>query len=746
MSGQQTSLPIPSPSGVPRAPTNIETPVKAKQVSTPQYRSGDLEKGRVSVLRDLGGSVEEVSVEWFIDKILPRVDIDTAAVLTSLRNQGYIQGGRWSFFPQNPIASARSEQEIFQPFESVVRSIVKCAKTTSHCNPVLEFFDNPNRAPTSSRANETRPDSYFVRAGSNCPDAPRTSRSRAPLHHWNDIALSAEYKKGVTPADKDDNVRKIIWSMHHIMRSDPCRRFTCGITVEDTQMRIWFACRTKVYVTTSFNFIQAHEKLVRFVIACSYAKEVDLGWDPTIKRVYVAGVEQYDITVHDVAGQAIFRTTKVLSDFGADGLRGRGTRVFEACRLNDGVPDGTSVAIKDVWVDDDRPKEGQVRQDIENEVANNDGDKARAHKYFLTVLHHGNVMIDGQVDNTRTLILRGDAPPSISQFRLNLQEGPLVYREPSIGATPLGPSMARAQHTDLAYSHKDHYRIVFKEVGQPVHNMTRLDDTFQALVDATNGLELMHKHGWVHRDISSGNLLVHEGVGKLTDLEYTKRMSTEGSHSEVRTQYQGTIDYMSLEAAQRTYLFSTGLAQNGNPWEKNQVVIIPRPWRYNPLHDLESLWWICVWMILFHRTGSSEPDDQELELAWKQYRVHQEIFPGTLKSSTSRTVALMSNGRLINLLWDISIPESCGLAAWQLENVRIKLLDRYHQAERGTTIDTTAFAGIHQEFVQAFETARGSSGDTKLRSLAVILSGKKREREEEKKHGKSNIDGAVRKP
>lgn len=30
----------------------------------------------------------------------------------------------------------------------------------------------------------------------------------------------------------------------------------------------------------------------------------------------------------------------------------------------------------------------------------------------------------------------------------------------------------------------------------------------------------MHKSGWVHRDISAGNILIVDGSGRLTDLEY----------------------------------------------------------------------------------------------------------------------------------------------------------------------------------------------------------------------------------
>ena len=120
---------------------------------------------------------------------------------------------------------------------------------------------------------------------------------------------------------------------------------------------------------------QDHDKLIHIVLSFSYADEAELGWDPTIKRIYSKWEVQYKITVHDekdgehgverAVGESVYLTTRILSDFGADGLRCRGTRVFEA-RLLDGKGDATRdpVAIKDVWVDEDRGREGTIREKL----------------------------------------------------------------------------------------------------------------------------------------------------------------------------------------------------------------------------------------------------------------------------------------------------------------------------------------------------------------------------------------------
>ena len=40
----------------------------------------------------------------------------------------------------------------------------------------------------------------------------------------------------------------------------------------------------------------------------------------------------------------------------------------------------------------------------------------------------------------------------------------------------------------------------------------------------------MHECGWVHRDISAGNVLLHDTTGKVADVEYAKHESDQSNH------------------------------------------------------------------------------------------------------------------------------------------------------------------------------------------------------------------------
>ena len=48
------------------------------------------------------------------------------------------------------------------------------------------------------------------------------------------------------------------------------------------------------------------------------------------------------------------------------------------------------------------------------------------------------------------------------------------------------------------------------------------------------GLSVLHEHGFVHRDISTSNILLVNGVAKLADLEYVKHEGETTEHN-IRT-------------------------------------------------------------------------------------------------------------------------------------------------------------------------------------------------------------------
>ena len=256
--------------------------------------------------------------------------------------------------------------------------------------------------------------------------------------------------------------------------------------------------------------------MIRFVTSIAFANESEIGWDPTIQRERIpeqvqsspggssseskqeqVDATRYRITVHTrPAGdderecpvvETVYQTTRIIFDYGADALRGRGTRVFEALRLEDNIEVGEPVVIKDVWVDNGQEREDRILSQLFNEA--DDKDKELVKKYFQTVLACGNVIIDGKVDHTRDLITRGKDIPTGCKFYLPTKAPRPEYLS-STGFTQSWDQfeLSRAPPTThRRFAPKVHYRVVFKDVGKPLHEVRNLRDGFQLLVDAIAG-------------------------------------------------------------------------------------------------------------------------------------------------------------------------------------------------------------------------------------------------------------------
>ena len=131
--------------------------------------------------------------------------------------------------------------------------------------------------------------------------------------------------------------------------------------------------------------------------------------------------------------------------------------------------------------------------------------------------------------------------------------------------------------------------------------------------------------GWVHRDVSVGNILLCEG--KLADLEYGKKVGIRGvmkcgrqvnlpsnyCTGCVSTGYDALHVSRCAEVSISTplYLTSTSI----QPISCKMSEILPHwytktttiPFSHNHLHDLGSLWWVMVFY-----TVSRKPRDRTM--------------------------------------------------------------------------------------------------------------------------------------
>jgi hypothetical protein len=189
---------------------------------------------------------------------------------------------------------------------------------------------------------------------------------------------------------------------------------------------------------------------------------------------------KFIITVGPINKQRRFRTQRIISSSGAQQLRGRGARVFEAIEVDDhGKDKGPPVVLKDMWIDHDRIREGDIAAKL-YEAANKE-DKKLVKKHFLTAVCHGDVLLKSNiVDDTQGLMRKLE----LAEGRVfALQEGvwiPFKYEGTGI-------RMTHSSSENLIHPNRTHYRIVFKKKGVTIDEIRSLGDVMRALADVVTG-------------------------------------------------------------------------------------------------------------------------------------------------------------------------------------------------------------------------------------------------------------------
>ncbi|KAI5116305.1 hypothetical protein M0805_004646 [Coniferiporia weirii] len=518
-----------------RLPTQLneavlkDTPPKARSVDQSNYRTGTLEERRSAVIDDLGRAIPEIDLQFFLENILPplRDGFNPTDIVNSLGEGGDIINGYWKLFEKEPKNMHGTHEPLaFGLLASLFDTIVQAANKKSYTHSqTLTLCMERNLTPYSEKGSTNRPDGCMV-----LKDAESTRLS------WYDLGLTMEVKKLDQRGSRDDNIGKQIFNMQYLMSLDPCRRSTFGITIENYNMRLWFCSRSVVLVSRGFNFRTAHETLVRVFLSFAFASKTELGWDPTVSVTIENDARRFNFTVKD----QIFKSVRVLSDIGADAIIGRATRAFIVKWKDDKL-----AVLKDVWIDDDRDPEHAIRSSILTDVE----------KKFVADF----VKVNNQIDHTIKVLMRGSAPSLENTFDLLLVKPVFSAARSSTGysqtSDPIAYEVMHGSRKRL--HHRVHYRIVFREIGVPLHQVRKLSEMFTVLGDVSQVLEYIHRSGWVHRDISAGNVYSYINGrgwlrGLLGDLEYARRAGTDAKH-EVRT---GTKAFMAIEVESQAYRFA----------------------------------------------------------------------------------------------------------------------------------------------------------------------------------------------
>ncbi|KAJ3555479.1 hypothetical protein NM688_g2554 [Phlebia brevispora] len=671
--------------------------------------------GLIPYLKTPIGKAYEVPVQPFLHHILPRLherlNLQTLMEDRVFQKAVTLQGQIWGYKSRNPSDIHKRDVKIaFRHLQRDIRLIVREIKDLG---PPLAFHNNKEgKHVFEERGDNVLPDAFFLPA-----ECSETSVQ------WSDIAVVGEYQVEDSTRCLKDNIRKISRSMLNCMRNDPRRRFVYAFTIEDATMRLWYCDRSQVFVSIPFNFNENSDALLHFVISVSFAEPYMLGWDPTMTSLNINGQIQYDITVRSANGEfTLYRTLGVLSDSSTRKILGRGTRVWKATKIVDGEMTGDPVALKDAWVDSDRQREGDIYfQLLQSDFLAKQHPELR--KYFISVQTHGDVFVAGALDRTPTYII-------VSPF-------PDPWESHSRTASGISRSHHTRSAAPISPFHQVHYRIVYGEVGEPLAEAISFRAVYKALVDVVNGIA-MHRSGWVHRDLSASNILVVNGVGKITDLEYATNQAKQKKPGPT-----GTAFFVAVEVDSGCYLFlppreaehetlsegSLSPKSEGRIRKKRKYRHIVEPegttfgynFRCNPLHDLESLWWVAVYFAVNREIISHENDDDAASQSRSRSANREAAQRGVVREffhqQDKRQAAFCFNVQFMEGMG--CLHPSLRKVGVLLEKIRIHLRDAYTEAEKSLKTLTFDFAdSTYNQISDALGAASEAAPDFKIRRLA----------------------------
>ncbi|KAF7430412.1 hypothetical protein PC9H_006117 [Pleurotus ostreatus] len=520
----------------------------------------------------------------------------------------------------------------------------------------------------------------------------------------------------------ENNIEGVAASIQ-IMNDDARRMFTYGITIVEDRVTLWYHSRSHSMISEPFSFVKNPRLLIKVFMSFLFATEEELGYDPMVTRD-AKGDYIYRIPSTEEGQQRdrFFRTTASIAEYRSNNITGRMARVWKVVECNPSgavlSPSEPSRVLKDVWLEDSALTESQIQSQIFADLKKFFVDKQDA-RYLafeklqpsLSELEHEDryekyfikIMTDYEGKRTKPLL-----PNSQRMRRLFTTIKPLAlpttaHRGGSGTPRPL-ESKDALDETPREFAPRKQYRVVFGEVCEAVGDLRTVGEVADVLSQAVVALRLMYCAGWVHRDISSGNILAHPSGGawqvKLSDLEYSRRFSFDLEHDVGRDPKTGTPYFMPHEILQSHYLEFPTLPPRDTTIDFATFTksVAPdaaqMPLVYNFQHDLESIWWIFLWTVTCRVSHTPS------------IVYGQDIFKNTMQLSSERLKCLLYPIKPSLLA---CLPSPLQQLAAPLEKLRGFMVDAYmyHHKDQDWA-DLSSYIHIHNVF-HAFFPAIGLS-------------------------------------
>ncbi|KAK7436354.1 hypothetical protein VKT23_019202 [Stygiomarasmius scandens] len=590
-----------------------------------------LKAERTTVLSNLNRHTIEVNVTEFRQHYLPFRMGDSLydSCIEKLRQNETIKDEKWSTFSSPPPSSG--ENEYFSKLKDVVASICdwfskldgqKATRTTAFtCQPF-------SKTDSEIAGSSFHLDGRFYQRQSTATSSNSSTRNSC------DNVVPLEFKLKRDIENVEDNRRKLGGAVAHLMNNDPCRRHIYGMTIECHSVRLWFFSRSHCVKSSAFDLSSDLRPMIHFVLAMSFSTPEQLGFDPTISRIYGPNLtnctspRRMDVYyIYQVNGQC-YRTIRLLCEYFPLSVPGRAARVWVVSKCNSSgvVTEAREYVSKDYWLDDGGGNEKEIQQQIfqclenlrstpslipSDKLPDDSEEKLELiealkiyEQYFITI--HDFQQISSTLDILRPYqccgVVDSDLkpkqpfPPSITST---------VRSANSTDNTLSWLATGTTIHENRKFVVKHQCRVVYSECLQTVAALRDFGDISAAMYDCVTAIQLLYLVGYIHCDISSGNVYYgrseqdSEKIGKLSDLEYARPFQRPAESFAVDPK-TGTQAFMSVEVKTQQYI-----------WAPDPTLDISTTFRHHYLHDVESTFWLGLWLFTTRAAHSADPDIQK---------------------------------------------------------------------------------------------------------------------------------------
>ncbi|EAU89819.2 other/FunK1 protein kinase [Coprinopsis cinerea okayama7 len=445
---------------------------------------------------------------------------------------------------------------------------------------------------------------------------------------------------------------------------------------------------------------QHPDALVRLLVALFLAKEEQLGYDPLVTRLS-DGSYVYELPPDGERPSSVYyRTVALLSQYHSPSLTGRRARVWRVKQVVSPTDPrrvhGTiDRVLKDVLLDATMKTEAEIQQQLFHDIDAFSQDANWRNRDILKEFDQTTI------DSIAEALEGGN----FRRYFSTIVDKHIDFLSSTL-SSPSSPVTSPRNRRCL---------FVYEYFCTPLYSVPTLGEVFDIVKQCLTALRLMFCAGWVHRDVSPGNILaVRQTPGspwrvQLSDLEFARRFPDVGAPPS--SQITGTPPFMACEIHTSKYLLPPPTLERIPPGGKVPVVPRPKgPVVYHYQHDLESLWWIVLWIVTM-RVRQNLP---------RRFGEAMFLSEAGMRNGLARTT-LFSECIADDDMFLESLPPSLESLAVPLENLRYDLYAAYtsrNQEDRINDIGTYSYI-MGRAFTLFFDDVGNSRSEWESVDLVV---------------------------